>query len=316
MGGYPRSQRVRHVLRDLEKGRVGLDEAMRVVLEETVFLLGFQAGCGLDPVSDPVLEWHDLLRPFAASWRNVSIDGLERFFDNNFFYRIPVLHGKPDPSEPVLARRAHMISKRLPPGLRLKLVAPGPVTFAMLSRLEGLGWEEAAEEVARILGWEARLAREAGARVLELAEPWLGDPDAKPEHAVLLAELVDRYIAGAGLEVIVSVYYHPPLPEALKALSESKASMIVVDYVDNPERALEALSRACPEGLGLGVIDARSIYMEPLDRVEKAVSRVLERCKPERLALTTSAPLDLLPYQAALEKTRLLGLVAARLRES
>ncbi len=314
VGGFPRSARARHALRDLDEGRLPPAEAERIVVEEELLAIGAQLAEGLNPVADPVMGWHDLLRPFAEAWRNVYVNGLARFFDNNFFYRVPVFTGKPDPSRYILPARAKLLSERLPQGYRLKLLAPGPVTFALLSQNNsGASLEELAEEIARIIGEEARRAAEAGAAVLEVAEPWLGDPDAKPEHASLARDLVNRHIAGRGLDVILSIYYHPPSPQVARELEGVKASYIAVSYADAPDAAVEALKAFCPKGLALGVIDARSIYMEPLERSRQALERVRSVCNPDRLALTTTAGLDLIPFREAMRKVALLARHAEQL---
>jgi len=307
LGGFPRSDNARHAMRDLDNGVLPVLEAERTIFMEELLVIGAQVGLGYRLVSDPVLSWHDLLRPFAEAWRNVAIAGLQRFFDNNFFYRVPVFRDKPDPARWVLPGRAKLYSARLPKGHGFKVVLPGPVTFTMLSDLGGLRFEDVVEEVARILGEEARRAVEVGAAGFEVAEPWLGDPDATKEHAALVRELFNKYFAGAGGEKILSVYYHPPSPEAMEELAGAKADYVAISYVDAPSKAVEALGKACPRGIGLGVINARSIYPDPVERTRKALREVSGACKESRIALTTSAPLDLIPFTEALKKLRILA---------
>ncbi|WP_048061445.1 hypothetical protein [Hyperthermus butylicus] len=315
LGGYSRGIGARKVLREFERGGVGWGEAEAVIGLEEAMLVGVQAGAGLTYVSDPALAWHDLLRPFVEAWRGVAVGGLARFFDNNFFYRVPVFTGKPDPKYYVLAKRAVFLSKIAPRGAGVKVFMPGPVTFAALSDTSVFGgMEEAAREIARILGEEARRALEAGASVVEVAEPLLGDIDARPEHAGLLVDLLSKYFPDPS-KLIVSIYYHPPSKEVAKELAVLKAQYLALDYADRPETFREAVKIACPEGLAVGAVDARSIYLEPVERVEKALQTAKELCSPDRLALTTTAPLDLIPQQHAIAKTRHLGHLARRLEE-
>ena len=309
LGGFPRSDNARHAMRDLDNGVLPVLEAERVVFMEELLVIGAQLGLGYRLVSDPVLSWHDLLRPFAEAWRNVSIAGLQRFFDNNFFYRVPVFRDKPDPARWVLPGRAGLYSKRLPRGHGFKVVLPGPVTFAMLSELgPGLRFEEVVEEVARILGEEARRAAEAGAAAFEVAEPWLGDPDATRDHAALVRDLFNKYFADIGGEKILSVYYHPPSPEAMEELAGARTDYLAISYADAPRKAVEALSRACPGSIALGVVDARSIYPDPLERTRRALEDARKACKESTVALTTTAPLDLIPFTEALKKLKILAL--------
>ncbi|BEP18359.1 5-methyltetrahydropteroyltriglutamate--homocysteine methyltransferase [Pyrofollis japonicus] len=308
LGGFPRSDNARHAMRDLDNGAVGFLEAYRTVFFEELLVVGAQVGLGYRLVADPVLSWHDMFRPFAEAWRNVAVDGLQRFFDNNFFYRVPVFRDKPDPARWVLPSRAKLLAPRLPKGHGLRVLVPGPVTFAKLSKNEaGIGAEGLAEEIARILAEEARKALEAGAAGFEVAEPWLGDPDATKEDAKLVAELFNKYFAPLAGTKILSVYYHPPSPEAMQELAEAKADYVAISYADAPSKALKALAKACPQGLALGVINARSIYPDPLEKTRQAIQEVEKTCKPEKLVLTTTAPLDLIPFTEALEKLKILA---------
>lgn len=322
LGGYPRSARVRKLLRRLEeKGEAGHVEALRAVWEDTVFIAGAQAGAGLDYVVDPVLEWHDPLRPFVEAWRNVAVDGLLRWFDNNFFYRIPVFVDAPDPKRYVVAPRVRQLREALPGWVRLKIVLPGPVTFTRLSRNKsGKSSEELAEDIAAILAREAKAAVEAGAAAVQLDEPWLADVEATPDDAALAAELASRVLGeakAAGAETRLAVEYNVPEPPVYENLLGTKSlDYLVLDVADAPEKALKLLrEKGSPEGLGLGVVQARNIYREHYGRVKQWIDEAIRAASPGRLLLTTTAWLDLIPLQYAIEKTNILGHIAAHARK-
>ncbi len=320
LGGYPRSERVRKTLRRLEeKGEAGFLDAVRAVWEDTLLIIGVQLGAGLDAAVDPVLEWHDPLRPFVEAWRNVAVDGLLRWFDNNFFYRIPVFTGDPDPKRYVLAPRVLQLRSSLPGFARLKVVLPGPLTFAKLSKtVDGKRVEELAEDIAGIMEREARLAAKAGAAVVQVDEPFLADVDATPDDAALAAELDSRILAAAaaeGASTRLAVEYNVPEPAVYEKLLEVKADYIVVDVADAPEKALRLLEqKGAPKGLGLGVVQARNIYPEHYGMVKPWLERAA-KLSPERILLTTSAWLDLIPLSYAVKKTNILGHIAAHAKK-
>jgi len=322
LGGYPRSARVRKLLRRLEeKAEAGHVETLRAVWEDTLMIAGVQLGAGLDYVVDPVLEWHDPLRPFVEAWRNVAVDGLLRWFDNNFFYRIPVFIDAPDPKRYVAAPRVLQLREALPQFARIKTVLPGPVTFAKLSRNKtGKSLEELAEDIAAILAREAKRAAEAGAAAVQLDEPWLADVEATPDDAALAAELADRILGAAkeaGAETRLAIEYNVPEPGVYEKLLEAKnVDYLVIDVADAPEKALGLVeAKGAPKGLGLGIVQARNIYRENYGKVKPWIERAVEAAKPERLLLTTSAWLDLIPLQYAVEKTNTLGHIAAHARK-
>ncbi len=313
---YPRSDRVRRLLRRVEEtGEAAVVPTLRALIEDSLFIMGAQAAAGVSSIVDPMLDWHDLLRPFAEAWRGVWVDGIARWFDNNFFYRIPVVEELPDPQRLVTPGRVASMREALPEWLSIRVALPGPVTFTRLARIrEGLDAVKVAERVAEILALEARKSVERGASVVEVHEPFLGDIDAKPEdaeEAARLASMIKREV-GEKAEVRLVTYYRPPQPEVWAKLRDATVDAIVIDYVDNPDAAREALSKWSPEGLGLGVVNARMIYPEDVEAVARKLEELATLYKPKALIVTTSAPLDLIPLRYALEKTRITCEAARR----
>jgi len=319
LGGYPRSRLVRRTLRMLEQGEVSAWHARDVVRVASSAVIGAQVASGLAVVSDGMLDWHDIFRPFVEAWRNVTPTGLLRYFDNNFFYRIPLFTGEPEPSDPVLAPRVREFVQLAAPST-LKVVMPGPITFTLMSKnASGIKSEELAEAIARLLALEAKAAAEAGAGFVQIDEPILSDPDARRDDAVLAAELAGRIASEAGVPTAISVYFYSVKPDVYEALLDAKVDYLFIDVVDGGGAAADVIASKGVGGkkLGLGAVEARNIYSEPFERIAERVERALRGVKGEveELVLTTSTWLDLIPYKYSLKKTRLLGFYAERLAE-
>jgi len=321
LGGYPRSERVRKTLRRFEeKAEEGFIDVAQTVWEDTLLIVGAQLGAGLTIVVDPVIDWHDPLRPFAEAWRNVAVDGLLRWFDNNFFYRIPVFTDMPDPKKLVTPPRVIQLKKVLPKFARLKIVLPGPVTFARLSKnMTGRSLEELAAEIAAILAREAEKAAEAGAAVVQVDEPFLADIDATPDDAELAAELASRILGAAsakGAATRLAIPYNVPEPQVYEKLLSARANYIVLSMADNPAKALRLLQAKGlnGHGLGAGVVQARDIYPDSYEKAREVLNKAVEATGAEKLLVTTSAWLDLIPLNYAIEKTRIVAIIAERYR--
>ncbi|HIP65648.1 MAG TPA: hypothetical protein EYH08_03870 [Pyrodictium sp.] len=312
LGGYPRSARLRKALRKLEEeGEAGLAEVQRVVYEDMLVVVGVQLGAGMYSVVDGMLDWHDPLRPFAEAWRGVYIDGLLRWFDNNFFYRIPVFVEEPDPKRFVLAPRVKTLRSILPDWARIRVVVPGPYTFTKLSKNRtGRNDRELMEIIARLLAEEVRRAVEAGASVVQVDEPMFADVDAKPDEASEAVEAVNIVFKAAGnAETRLAIPYNVPSPDIYERILDVKAKTIILDFVDAFERGLKLVREKGVGGheLGAGVIEARNIYIEPYERFASQLNAIKSVYRGDRLLVTTSAWLDLIPFHYAVEKTRILG---------
>ena len=313
---YPRSDRVRRLLRRMEElGEAGLIETGRAILEDSLMLLGVQLAAGVDAAADPLIDWHDLLRPFAEAWRGVWIDGLNRWFDNNFFYRIPVVEELPDPQRLVTPPRVKAVRSILPEWADVRVTLPGPVTFTRLAKIrEGLDEVKVAERIAEILALEAEKSVANGAKIVDIHEPFLGDIDARPEDGELAARLASMIASKVGGRAIVRLltYYAPPRPEVWEKLSEAKVDTLMIDYVDAPAKAEKALEKWAPKKLIVGLVNARSIYPEDPRKVADEAKRLAYRYNVEEFIVATSAPVDLIPLRYAIEKTR-IACEAARL---
>ncbi len=319
LGGYPRSRLVRRTLRALEKGEISLWQAREIVRAASAAVIGAQVSSDLAVAIDGLLDWHDIFRPFVEAWHNVTATGLLRYFDNNFFYRIPLFTGEPEPSDPVLAPRVREYAPLAEPA-KLKVVIPGPVTFTLMSKNEsGIRSEELADAIARLLSMEAKAAVEAGAGFVQIDEPILSDPDAKRDDAILAAELAGRIASEARAPTALAVYFYAVKPEIYDALLDAKVDYLFIDIVDGAGGAADVVAAKGSGGkkLGLGAVEARNIYSEPFERVVDRVERALKGLgsEVEEIVLTTSTWLDLIPYKYSLKKTRLLGYYAERLAE-
>ena len=313
LGGYPRSRRARYALRDLERGSIGLQEYWSAMLEVHSEIIGAQKAAGLPVVVDGMIDWHDIFRPFARSWRNVSVNGLLRYFDNNFFYRIPVFKGEPDIIEPVWPPRVRAFRLLADPA-SLKIVLPGPLTFARLARNEsGLSLEDLAERIAVLLRREVELTSEYGVYV-QIDEPVLSDRKASPSDAELAVELSNKIIGGVEDRAIFAVYFDFPSRSVLEKILESRARYLALDIADSPSRARENAIPLEGHVPVLGLVDGRRIHEDRLEGPVLEAARRLSEGASE-VVVSTTTWMDLIPYRYSLKKTMLVSKLVSRLAD-
>ena len=298
----------RHALRDYERGVMARPDLEEVLVASHSEVIGAQKAAGLPIVVDGMIDWHDIFRPFVRSWRNVAVDGLLRYFDNNFFYRIPVFVGEPDVIEPVLPPRVRLYAPLAHPA-GLKVVVPGPVTLARLSRnRSGIDDAELADKIASALRVEVEGAFREGAAMVQVDEPFLADVDATRDDAVLAIDLLGKIVSGYEDKSILAVYFNFPEKGIYDVLLDAPTRYVALDIADYPQRALEVIEN---KGFGghvpaLGVIHARRIYDDDLEEALAWARRVLSD-GIEEVVFTTSSWLDLIPHRYSLRKTILLG---------
>ncbi|MEM0066262.1 MAG: hypothetical protein QXT76_01685 [Sulfolobales archaeon] len=316
LGGFPRNRVLRKTLRDYEKGLISYEELEKVLVSSSLVVLGVQISAGMRYVTDGLLDWHDLFRPFVSAWRNVTPTNLLRYFDNNFFYRIPLFTGKPEASSYVWAPRVRRYIAFTEPA-EIKVVIPGPVTFAYMSKNSaGISQEELASSIADLLASEVKLAVEAGASMVQIDEPILSDPDISPDAGMLAAELVSRIARSAGSsKTVLALYYGTPQPGVYDKVLESKVTCVSVDIGDSPSSSLKLVKA---KGFGshcavLGLVNARTIYDDPLDTLVEIATEILRNYDGSEVGITTTTWLDLIPYEYSISKLRNLRILANKL---
>ncbi|NPB00274.1 MAG: hypothetical protein GXO10_02770 [Crenarchaeota archaeon] len=314
LGAYPRSAKTRKAIRDLDEGKISIEEARLAILEDTAYICGVQVGAGLSYVQDPAIENHDIFRPFVESWRGVYADGLLRFFDNNFFYRIPVFVEEPDVQKCVISQRVRIL-KRIVHYYPIKISVPGPVTFSFMSKTE-LDRSELAISISRAYVLDSELG-DSIPDILQLDEPFLTDPDASPYHVSILEECV-KELKRRFSRIIISLYYGVPREDVFKRVIELPVEALTISLVEYPDRALSLLKTVRPESskICIGVIDARDIKVEEYESVKKLVEKTIECVEGRDLyGISTSCGFELIPLKYAIEKTQILGRYGLRISE-
>jgi 5-methyltetrahydropteroyltriglutamate--homocysteine methyltransferase len=202
--------------------------------------------------------------------------------------------------------------------LPVKLSMTGPFSLAHRIRRLGNACPDRAELVralARILAAEAAELADAGARVLQIDEPFLAG---YPEDVELAIEAVNIVTAGAEaswtLHVCYGNRYARPLWEGhydflFPAVSEANVDQLALEFARTGDEDLRLLGQHhWDRCLGLGVIDVKSERVESPDLVAARIRRALEFVAPERLVVNPDCGLRHLT--PAVARAKLAAMVA------
>lgn len=275
-----------------------LEEAFR---EVTRAVIQEQDRAGLDVLTDGQIRWEDLVTPIAKRLDGFEINGLSRWFNNNVYYRRPILRKAPKWQGPILVedyRFAQSCTAK-----PIKPVLPGPYTFVKLSEDRHYKAERPfVLKMAELLHAEAAALAEAGASLIQFDEPALTAPNANVKLAV---EALGA--AAKGLTAKTAVYtYFGPLNGALTRLLRSPVDVIGLDLVSDP-RALACLKRAAvKKELAIGCLDARNTKLESISQLRTILRAASKLVAPDRLYVNPNCGLEFLPHSQALAKVHRL----------
>jgi 5-methyltetrahydropteroyltriglutamate--homocysteine methyltransferase len=93
-GILPRPEGLIESTRAYERGRISKKELEKAFKNATKEVITAQISAGLSYVTDGMLRWQDLLRPFTENLRGIHVGSLARWFNNNTFYRKPIIYNK------------------------------------------------------------------------------------------------------------------------------------------------------------------------------------------------------------------------------
>ncbi len=276
-------------------------ELERVFQEVTKAVIQEQETAGLDLLTDGQVRWEDLLNPIARKLEGFEINGLSRWFDNNIYYRRPILHKAPRWTGPILVRDYQFAAQCT--SRPLKAILPGPYTFAKMSEDRYYKSEQKfTRAMAEILHQEAKALEHAGAPFIQFDEPALGF--AKPNMA-LAVEAIG--IVTQGLKAKTALYtYFGALNGNLGSLMRAKVDVIGLDLVSSPKTIMNLKHVPIKKTLALGCLDGRNTKLESVTELH-ALFNVIRKILPlEQIYVNPNTGLEFLPHEQALQKIQRL----------
>jgi 5-methyltetrahydropteroyltriglutamate--homocysteine methyltransferase len=308
VGIYPRSEKVVELSRAVDRGRAAPEALAAAIDEDERAVIALQREVGLDYVTDGQLRWQDLLRPLSSGIPGMEPGGIVRWFDNNSFFRHPVITG---PLRPTGRAVLAVTNPAALAGVRWKAVLPSPFALVALSEnRSGRSFAQVLDDAAAVLRAEAQALEAAGCAYLQFSDPVLvtrAAPDDVPRARAALATVT----AGLRARTALHTFFGDAAP-VLPALVEFPVDEIGIDlYATTLDGARV---RAAGKTLLVGALDGRnSLLEEPGALVEQAL-RARDRLRPDDVALVPNCDLEFLPWDVAAAKTRRLGEAAAALR--
>jgi 5-methyltetrahydropteroyltriglutamate--homocysteine methyltransferase len=236
-----------------------------------------QSRAFVDIVTDGLVRWSGPLSHVAAGLEGVEPGPARPWFSTGADDARPVVVGRVARRAPILLHEYTCAAAVGPKGL--KMVLPGPVTFARTADDRHYGSVEAlARHVAAALSEEVADLAAAGCRIFHLDEPIL---TRRPDDAALALEAAAAVFARAGEDAvtILSTSFGD-LAWDRGLLGRIPATHLGLDLVEGPGN-WEVLRALPPEqGVALGVFDARRAEAED-------AAEVLARLAPHRETLMT-----------------------------
>lgn len=318
IGSYPRigeekdDQRHRRGLGHFERGEISAHafrDVVQSVAQEIVRELG---ELGLDEITDGLISWADPISHLCANLSGIRLRGPSRYFDANFYYRVPIIAAKPRFKQSVLAPEYEFAAASA--SVPCRAVVTGPHTLAAHSIGETKPYQTAAARAdlfTEIVAAELKALAEKKPRRIQIDEPSLlvGPQDWKAVERRFTA----LRAAAPGVALVLATYYADASP-VFDRLAALPVDGLHLDFVAGGDALWQKLEAApvIPE-IGFGLLNARSTAPDLLEPVKERVARWIAEKKPASVTLSASSGLEGLPRPGAREKVRTLVRLKAEL---
>lgn len=304
-GIYPRSEGLVTATQGYERGRVNAQEVATLQKADRQTLVGLQESEHFSLIEDGKFTWQDIFRPFSTTsqgFRHDEEEEVTRWFDNNSFFRKPVITGRlvPDFS------RLDEYFPQVVDAFRWKVTLPSPFTFAKLCEDRTTDkFGDTLENVTQLIKATIEHLESRGVSFIQLNEPYI------PYHGSqqsdidgLIESLRFLGITNRKAKLGLHSYFGDSAPLARRLEEEGVVGAIGVDFL---QTRIEDLPTSTDYGLIAGVVDGRNSDIETSAELFPFIERIQEYARPTTLYLTHNTDLEFLPEAVAQKKIKLIG---------
>ena len=306
-GIFPRSRKLVETTRNYDKGLIDMESLRERIREDAMEVIQLQRDCGLGCLLDGMFLWQDIFRPFTESLEGMSPGPLVRWFDNNTFFRRPIIESM---NELVSGEYLgdYILEDLLPENTCRKVVLPGPYTFA---RLSSRGADrETILFLAEVLANSAAYLEKHGFSVVQFNEPAMVYYRIGKEELQNSREAYEVLRGKLNARVILHTYFGDAAP-ILHELLDFPVDYVGIDFFATEYREIKDFS--WDRGMLCGCFDARNSYIEPVEMVEKLIEEIRANPAPRDLIIAPNCDLEFLPRDVAMQKVRRIGEVLSNL---
>ena len=295
-GIYPRSEEL------IEATRKNTENLDSLFQSETEEYISAQKNAILGFVSDPLLKWDDIFRPFS-NLSEVTPTALNRIFEMNTFYRVLSFDGF------AFTDGGNTVQSNLDSSLpKNKTVAiPEPFTFAELHTSKKFKKkDDFIINLAKMLRPEIDSLVESGFEVIQLLAPSIAYN--KEVDFGLVSDGLKILTDGLEAKIILHTYFGD-VSKKIESLLDLPVSGLGFDITTTPASSIEKHSFS-DKILTVGIINSFNTAIEKPQECIKQVDEINAQTKPKESYVSNNFDLEYVPKEFAMNKISVLGEIA------
>ena len=300
-GIYPRSEEL------IEATRKNTENLDSLSQKETEEYITAQKNANLGFVSDPLLKWDDIFRPFS-SLTSVNLSSLNRIYEMNTFYRILSFDGSD------FADGGNIVQSNLDSSLpKNKTVAvPEPFTFAELHTSKKFKKkDDFIIYLAKMLRTEIDSLVESGFEVIQLLAPSIAYN--KEVDFGVISDALNIITDGLKAKTILHTYFGD-VSTKIESLLDLPVSGLGFDITTTPVSSIEKHSFS-NKSLTIGIINSFNTAIEKPQECIKQVDEINANTNPKESYVSNNFDLEYVPKEFAMNKISVLGEIARGVKD-
>ena len=295
-GIYPRSEEL------IEATRKNTENLDSLFQSETEGYISAQKNANLGFVSDPLLKWDDIFRPFS-NLEGVTPTALNRIYEMNTFYRVLSFGGS------AFTDGGNTVKSNLDSSLpKNKTVAiPEPFTFAELhTSNEFKKKEDFVINLAKMLRVEIDSLVGAGFEIIQLLAPSIAYN--KEVDFGVVSDALKIITDGLKAKTILHTYFGD-VSTKIENLLDLPVSGLGFDITTTPANTIEKHSFS-DKILTVGIINSFNTAIEKPQECIKQIDEINAKTKPKESYVSNNFDLEYVPKEFAMNKISVLGEIA------
>lgn len=302
-GVYPRSTELVQTSRDADRKRKTVDDLKKQQEADFANLQEVQEQAGFDYFEDGKFTWQDIFRPIVEATSGMEVGALTRWYDNNTFYRQPIIKGKLKLNE----KKLDSFFKKFP-AAKWKVTLPSPFTLAKVTdNTTSASFEKTLAEITEIFVQILTALAVKKVKFVQLNETFITYNQLKKAEIASLNKALTQFKKAKGEMVLALHSYFGDATTLVNTLAGNSAiDALGVDFVKTP---LKSLPKKLPHDIIAGVVDGRNSLLEEKNVIKNFTEAAMKHFGDKTIYLSNNSDLDLLPEAVAKEKVKLLGTI-------
>ncbi len=301
-GIYPRSEEL------IEATRKNTENLNSLFQKETEEYITAQKNANLGFVSDPLLKWDDIFRPFS-NLETVTPTALNRIYEMNTFYRVLSFDGQISSAGCNLVQ-SNLDLSRLPKNRAAAI--PEPFTFAQRHTSKGFKTkEDFTINLAKMLRVEIDSLVESGFKLIQLLGPSIAYNN--EVNFGLVSDALKILTNGLEAKTILHTHFGD-VSKKIESLLDLPVSGLGFDITTTPATSIEKHSFS-GKSLTIGIINSFNTAIEKPQECINQIDKINAKTKPKESYVSNNFDLEYIPKEFAMNKISVLGEIARGVKD-